>query len=231
MKNYVDRNPEELRIFSEKLKAAFNVFCGKNMKLTAYKDSKNYEKLQGAIQKTTGVKISEATLRDIITLKHKGKFRQDTFEAIDGFIASYTGLPRSLGQDVIEPVKQKVFWSVNQNFRAGAFINSFKGEFLEWAQIKEELETKVITQCPRIIPVGSRVEMADFYGKKNWVIWIYDKKDNKIGSVWIGGNPLKKWYLDGFIRIGKTFSDTQWEVYQVLQRYSDGSYRIVQSLV
>jgi 3D (Asp-Asp-Asp) domain-containing protein len=231
-KNYVEVDKEKLRIIRDDLQDAFNIFCGAEMKLTGYKESDSYDKLIGAIKDTTGITLSKSTLRDLITLKHNGKFQRDTFEALDQFISAYTKSPRTLNRKTnVEPIRQKVFWSTNQGFKAGVFINSFEGPFIEWKKIKEELETKVITQCPRIIPVGSRVEVGDFYGKKNWVIWIYDKHDKEIGSVWIGGNPLKQWYLDGLIRVGKTFSDTDWKVYQVMQRYSDGSYRIVQSLV
>ena len=231
-KNYIKLLEIEIIEIRDNLKKAFNIYCGKIMELTSYKDSENYHKLKEAIEKTTGVHLSTSTLRDFITLKRKGAFRHDTFEAIDKFISTYTNTPSSINnKPYIEPIKQKVFWSINQGSPAGVFINSFQGQFIKWEIIKKEIETKVISQCPRIIPVGSTVEVGDFYGKKNWVIWIYDKEGNEIGSVWIGGNPLNKWLLDGMIRIGKTISDTEWNVYQVLQRYSDGSYRLVQSYV
>ncbi len=232
IKNYIDLKENEIKEIRDNLLKAFDIYCEEPMKLTGYKDSRAYEKLQKAIKDTTGVTLGTSTLRDFITLKRKGAFRHDTFEAIDKFIATYTNTPTSIkNKPYITPAKQKVFWSINQGSPAGVFINSFKGQFIEWSVIKKEIETKVISQCPRIIPVGSTVEVGDFYEKKNWVIWIYDKKGNEIGSVWIGGNPLNKWFLDGMVRIGKTISDTEWEVYQVLQRYSDGSYRLVQSYV
>jgi len=202
------------------------------MELTGYKDSENYQKLIEAIQETTGVTLSNSTLRDIIKLKHNGQFRPDTFDAIDKFISAYTKSPRSFkGKGRVEVVKQKVFWSVNQGYKPGIFINGFNGPFIEWEKVKEELETKVLPQCPRIIPVGSRVELRDFYGKKDFVVWIFDKSDQHIASVWLGGNPYKQWFVDGLVRIGKTHSDTSWEVYVIYQRYSDGSYRIVKSFV
>jgi hypothetical protein len=233
MRNRVSVSKEDLKTTSENLKLAFNIFCGKPMELNAYKDSKNYDKLVRAIKETTGISLSSSTLRDLITLKHRGRFHYDTFCAIDKFIATYTNTPLSfpLDENYSTPIKQKTFWSVNQDYKPGVFINGFNGQFIEWPQIKKEIEAKIISQCPRIIPVGSGVVLEDFYGKKNWVIWIVDKELNKIGSVWIGGNPYNKCHLDGLIRIGKTFTDTSWEVWQILQRYSDGSYRIVQSFV
>jgi len=231
-KTYINKNTEELKNISSSLQFAFNTYEGKIMKLTAYKESNNYYLLSQAIKKTTGFTLGRSTLRDLITLKHKGQFQPHVFEAIDKFISSYTKSPKSFqGSTTVEPIKQKVFWAVNQGFKAGVFINSFKGEFLEWDLIKKELEEKVITQCPRILPPGCKVSLQDFYGKKDWIIKIIDKENNIKGSVWIGGNPLKNWLLDGFVRIGITRNDTSWEVFQILQRYSDGSYRILKSFV
>lgn len=52
-----------------------------------------------------------------------------------------------------------------------------------------------------------------------------------VGSVWIGGNPYDGWSQDGLVRIGKTISDTKWEVFQILGRFEDGSYRLLKSFV
>lgn len=126
---------------------------------------------------------------------------------------------------------QKLFWAVNHGLPAGAFIEKVDGEFIPWEQLKNELEVSGIGQCPRIIPVGSTVALAPFYGKEDWLINIINPAGEVIGSVWIGGNPMNDWEQDGLIRIGKTISDTEWTVYQVLGRYPDGSHRIIQSFV
>lgn len=231
-KGYVSVEKEIVKTISKNLQDAFNTYCGKSMKLNGYKDSNEYEELIQAIKKTTGITLGKSTLRDLITLKHSGKFQSTTFKTIDKFIATYTKTPESFNKKVFsEPIKQKIFWSVNQGFKPGIFVNSLNGQFIEWDTVKKELETNVITQCPRIIPVGARAELGNFYKKNAWVIEIYDREDNEIGSVWIGGNPLKGWYSDGLVRVGKTVSDTSWEVFQILQRYSDGSYRLVKSFV
>jgi hypothetical protein len=131
----------------------------------------------------------------------------------------------------METVMQKIYWGVNQGLEPGAFVERIDGEFIPWTQLQRELNERVIVQCPRIIPVGSHVALESFHGKDNWILEVRNDKNESIGSVWIGGNPLEGWQQDGMVRVGKTISDTEWEVYQVLARYSDGSYRIVQSLV
>lgn len=229
--NNIHLNSEQLKTFSNDLEEAFKVYSQKPIKFTGYKD-KMYELLGDAIYKTTQIRLGNSTLRNIITLTHDGNFQRKTFEAIDKFIVTYTKKPRSFMHKLyIEPIKQKVFWSVNQDYAPGIFINSFKGEFIEWNILKNELDTKVIPQLPRIFPVGSKVKLKDFYGKKDFLVRIYDAKDNELGSVWLGGNPLKNWYVDGLIRVGKGHSNTLREVYMIFQRYSDGSYRVVKSFI
>ncbi len=126
---------------------------------------------------------------------------------------------------------QKIYWGVNQGLEPGAFIERIDEDFIHWTELKKELEDRAITQCPRIIPPGSTVSLNSFHGKENWTVEILNNDNQIIGSVWIGGNPLDNWSQDGMVRIGKTVSDTEWTVYQVLARYDDGSYRIVESLV
>lgn len=126
---------------------------------------------------------------------------------------------------------KKYTGGVNQGLEPGAFIDRIDGEFIPWEQLKRELDTRAIVQCPRIIPPGSSVVLNSFHGKDNWVLEILNDKNESIGSVWIGGNPLDNWSQDGMVRIGKTISDTEWEVYQILARYDDGSYRIIESFV
>lgn len=128
------------------------------------------------------------------------------------------------------PECQKLFWGVNQGLPAGAIVNAKGMGFIPWSQLEEELNIRAISQCPRLIPPGSRVRLNDFYGKKDWVVEIINSEGSKIGSVWIGSNPLNEWMQDGLVRIGKSLSDEKWEVYQVLERWSDGTYRLVKSI-
>ena len=131
----------------------------------------------------------------------------------------------------METSMQKIYWGVNQGLEPGAYIERIDGEFIPWIQLKKELDERAITQCPRVIPPGSSVSLNSFHGKNNWILEIVNENKEVIGSVWIGGNPLNNWIQDGMVRIGKTISDTEWEVYQVLARHEDGSYRIVESFV
>ena len=227
----VPLSPRQLEELSLNLQAAFNNCYGKEMKLTGDKNSKNYKELIKTIEEKTEIRLSASTLRDIVTLKHNGRFNPTTLAAIDKFISAYTRLPRSFGRSAnIEPVKQKVYWGVNQGYVPGVFINGFNGPFIKWPELKVELETKVLPQCARVFPGGSRVELRDHYDNKDYLMRVFDPAGAEIGSVWLGGNPHKGWYVDGLVRLGKSLSD-KWEVYMILQRYSDGSYRIVKSLV
>ena len=235
--NYIQLNKSELLTLSERLQEAFNMFNGEMKKLTGYKDSDDYSKLIYEIKRVTGITLGNSTLRDLITLKHTGRFQKSTFDVIEKFIDYYTKSPSVLLGRIrrskvdINPIKQKIFWGVNQGYKAGAFINSLQGAFIEWKELKKELEEKVITQCPRIIPVHSKAELKDFYGKKDWTIEIVTPKGQILGSVWVGSDPQKNWNLDGLVRVGHVISDTEWEVWQIFQRYSDGSYRITKSFV
>jgi hypothetical protein len=126
-------------------------------------------------------------------------------------------------------IEQKIFWGVNQGLGAGAFIESIDGEFIPWEQLQSELNERVLSQYPRIIPVGSVATLDSFYGKEDWLVNIRSPQGDVIGSVWVGGNPEHNWKQDGLVRTGKAISDTEHVVYQTFQRYSDGSYRIVKS--
>jgi hypothetical protein len=129
----------------------------------------------------------------------------------------------------MEPISQKIFWGVNQGLGAGAFIESIHGEFIPWEQLSVELNERVINQAPRIIPVGSTATLDSFYGKEDWLVNIRNLEGDIVGSVWVGGNPEDGWKQDGLVRTGKAINDTEHVVYQTFQRFSDGSYRLVQS--
>src|ERR1039458_2534602 len=101
---YLDET--ETKKLAERLQEAFNIFTGEMKKLTGYKDSTNYDLLIEGIKEATGVTLSPSTLRDLITLKHKGGYQKATFDAIEKFIDSYTGAPSLKGmKNIFEPVK------------------------------------------------------------------------------------------------------------------------------
>jgi len=64
------------------------------------------------------------------------------------------------------------------------------------------------------------------------IVKILDPGGKEIGHVWFGGDPTdEKWNYDGLVRLGLTISDTEHVVWQVFQRYSDGSYRRIRSYI
>ncbi len=208
----------ELKLAIQKLRPE------REFKFPKYRNSSEYEILQAEIFESTNVRISNSTLCNIIQNRYNGKMTSSIYEAINKFlkyVASYTELP----------LEQQVLWAPDYNKAPGIFINSLNGSFISWERLKYELETQVIQGCPRIIPISSTVELDTFYDKKNHIVKILDKDKNEIGSVWLGANPLDNFNRDGLIRIGKSISDSNWVVYQVYRRFSDGSYRLIKSHV
>lgn len=121
---------------------------------------------------------------------------------------------------------QRLFWGVNHGFPVGAIVDEKGGEYIPWDILKEEIYA-IVHNCPSFIGNDVRVQLSDFNGKKDWVIEVVNESGVVVGSVWIGGDPEHNWAQDGLVRIGKTHSDTEHEVYQMLQRFSDGSYKSV----
>lgn len=133
----------------------------------------------------------------------------------------------------IEEVKIKsqiLIWAVNFGGKPGAIIDELGGRFISWKTLKSELEKQVINSIPGVIQIPARVELSDHYEKKDWIIKIIDKNGSHVGDVWIGSNPENSWRMDGKIRIGRTISDKEWKVWQVYERFSDGSYRVLRSI-
>jgi hypothetical protein len=226
-KNDIYLSPEELKELAYELESVYRSYNQTHEIFTGSKNLEIYESLRQEILNNNGGAVSTATLRNIMTLTHSGNFTAKIITSIRKYITAFKialNSPESLGG-------QKVYWAVNQGLEAGAFIDTINGEFIPWNILKYELETRAIAQCPRIIPPGSKVEKADFFGKKDWVVHIMDNSGKQIGSVWIGGNPTKNWEQDGFIRIGRSISHTQWVVYQILARHADGRYELVKSYV
>ncbi len=124
-------------------------------------------------------------------------------------------------ENTIKP--QRLFWGVNHGMPPGAIVGELGSEFIPWDVLKEELQARV-SECSQITEKNARVRLNDLDGKKDWVIEIVDPVDTVIGSIWIGGDPENEWAQDGLVRIGKAHSRTSHEVYQVMQRWSDGSY-------
>lgn len=226
-KNDITIAPSEVDDLARNIEARFRQEIETLEEFTATRGLRIYTQLQEHIKKTTGVSISVSSLTNIMMGKHNGKFRAFTLDTLRKYVSAFRlalNMPETIGS-------QKLFWGPNQGLEPGAFVERIDGEFVEWNELKRELESRAIIQCPRIIPVGSKVRLSSFYEKKNWTVEIENKFGEIIGSVWVGGNPLDNWSQDGFIRVGKTLSDQDWIVYQVLARFPDKSYRLIKSFV
>lgn len=131
------------------------------------------------------------------------------------------------------PVSQKVIWQASgEDKTTGMIVESEEGvEFISWEDLKPELLNNLLTQLGRVL--GNRpytIEMNEFHGRKNWVINILDEKKNDVGSVWLGGDPYRGWKWDGNVRVGKAKDEDSVVVWQIFERYSDGSYRRLEAL-
>jgi DNA-binding winged helix-turn-helix (wHTH) protein len=105
------------------------------------------------------------------------------------------------------------------------------GQFVPWIALQLELERELLPYLGRLF--GDRaltVSLVDFKNRRNWRIHIHDGGVNHTGSVWLGGDPYKNWNWDGLVRVGKAIDDDHHVVWQVFQRYSDGTYRRIVAL-
>ena len=122
------------------------------------------------------------------------------------------------------PEPQKTLWGPNNRKPAGICITSSPtGEFIPWAELKLEIETGLFNQLGRHIPPNCTAFLDDYKDRRNWLVRIIDPEGKQIGYVWFGTNADNNWAYDGLVRVG----DDRYVVWQVFQRYSDGSYRRV----
>jgi transcriptional regulator with XRE-family HTH domain len=131
------------------------------------------------------------------------------------------GLPSKVGQT--EPEAQKVRWGPVDGRPAGILIVSPFEAFIPWTELKREGELKLINQLGRLVPPGCNVALKEFKGRKDWLVRILSPETKPIGDVWFGPDPEKVWTFDGMVRVGSA------DVWQVFQRFSDGSYRRIKA--
>lgn len=159
-------------------------------------------------------------------------FEKDSFIAsssLEGYNLSMSKFLKQNNKQI--PYKQKVLWGPDYAKPAGIFIDNLEGEFITWENLKIEIENQILKGCPRIIPIGCKIQKMPFFGKENHIVRIIDNFGNIVGDVWFGGDPENSFKKDGLIRIGKSISGTEWIIYQIYSRYSDGSYRLIKSNV
>jgi hypothetical protein len=124
----------------------------------------------------------------------------------------------------LEPVL--VRWAPDDGKSAGIFVGTEPRCFIPWEQVKAEVETRLLPQLANI-PVGCAVRTDTYKDHRDFVVRIADAVGTVIGSVWFGCDPYHGWRYDGLVRVGhsKSAGAAATIVWQVFQRYSDGSYR------
>jgi len=104
-------------------------------------------------------------------------------------------------------------------------------ELFQELEVHAELEEGLLIYLGRVFDeTPLTVVLGDFKGRKNWVIHIEDADGKHLGYVWLGGDPYKDWGWDGLVRVGEALDDDRHIVWQIFQRYSDGSYRRIAAL-
>lgn len=122
-----------------------------------------------------------------------------------------------------------VRWGPKDGLEAGITINSVKENFIPWEKLKKEIETKLLIQV-RVVPAGSKVELGELFGRKDWIVKIISPEGEEIGHVWFGVDPDSEWKEDGLIRLGKpNANDKKTVVWQIFQRHSDDTYHRIKS--
>ncbi|MEK7611860.1 MAG: hypothetical protein AAB407_00735 [Patescibacteria group bacterium] len=132
------------------------------------------------------------------------------------------GFPRKI------PLAQKVKWQADNGDGVAGISFSNEGndteDFIPWELLQPELNRELLTKL-FANPQGYTFEVHDHHGKKNWVMIVVDSSENEICDVWFGGDPDNGWGFDGLIRVGNALAKEPPHVWQIYQRYSDGTYQ------
>ena len=133
--------------------------------------------------------------------------------------------------DSVSVLAQRVRWGPSDGRPAGLRLWDLSGveaQFLPWSILQSELMTMLLPQL-FADPSGFRFEMRDYHGKKDWLVQVFHDSGESYCDVWFGDNPDQGWEFDGLVRVGD--ADNMPFVWQTYQRYSDGTYRRVSSIV
>lgn len=121
------------------------------------------------------------------------------------------------------PHPQQTRWGPVDGLPAGISLNAADGDFISWQELECEIKIKILPQVKKLDELWADVRLVDHHGKKDWIVEIVDAKGHGVANIWFGSDPLKGWAYDGLVRVGAP--EAPIEVWQVYQRYSDGSYR------
>jgi len=95
--------------------------------------------------------------------------------------------------------------------------------------LKAEIRNRLLPQI-RHIPVDSLVILREFHGRLNWIISVSHPQLQAEVDLWFGTDGERDWTWDGLIRIGAVYRENIVVVWQIFQRYSDGTYRRVREV-
>jgi hypothetical protein len=127
---------------------------------------------------------------------------------------------------------QKTRWGPANGREAGIFFMDNQDDlFIAWKDLRPEIEHNLLCQLGRHIPGGCTVRLDTFHERKDWLIRIVNREHKDVGYIWFGSDPEKNWQFDGLVRAGNALNDFEAEVWQVFQRYSDGSYCRIEARV
>ncbi len=127
--------------------------------------------------------------------------------------------------------KQTVRWGPVDNKPVGIVVAGTSGEsFVPWDELQVEVEQLLLPQV-RVVPQGSTAYLADLGDRKNWIVQVLSPAGEELGHVWFGPDPDTKWKWDGLVRLGSVPKpdDDASPVWQIFERYSDGSYRRIEA--
>ncbi|HEX8322479.1 MAG TPA: helix-turn-helix transcriptional regulator [Tepidisphaeraceae bacterium] len=141
---------------------------------------------------------------------------------VDLLIAS--DQPAQKSQSVPSP--QQVYWGPVVDRPPGLWIES-DGLFVDWPDVKEEVERKLLNQCANWVPGGSIVELRELEGVKNWIMRIVSTDGAEIGNVYFGLHPRREWTWCGLVWVGPVHKGDTGRIWRTFARYSDGTYRIL----
>ena len=127
-------------------------------------------------------------------------------------------------------VAQTVRWGPSDARAAGIRVWNDQGDeqdFIPWSELKDQLERFLMPQL-FAAPTGYAFVTSDHNGKSDWLVQIVDSTGQWYCDVWFGNDPDAGWGFDGLVRVGEPHEAPH--VWQVYQRYSDGTYRRLASL-
>ena len=142
-------------------------------------------------------------------------------------------LTNAEGATPVPPEPELVRWGPVDGKPPGIALEGDRQQtFLPWRRLKPEVEKMLLPQVRRV-PIDSSVAVHDLGKRKAWIVNVLGPDSREVGSLWFGTDPDANWRWDGLVRLGDSQRRFAAEsvVWQIFQRYSDGSYRRVHAAV